>query len=251
MVFVAMPKMKRQPMVKPPKARFAAYGLERQPYELQLQLRRLNSANIKIREDAIRKLRKMKHPAAVPELLRALRSKNVSTRVVASFALGEFGRVAEPGLIKALKVNRPRSISGLAADALGKMKSNAAVPKLLDVLRHRGPEQISIIYALGRIGNPAAVPALLEELRGKNPFISSSAAEALGKIGNRAAVPGLLKALESESGLVRICAIGALSNFVSEAGVIDSIKATAERDPDETLRNAAKRILEHIARASR
>jgi HEAT repeat protein len=57
--------------------------------------------------------------------------------------------------------------------------------------------------ALGKIGDEAAIPGLLKLVEDSDSDVRKSVADALGKIGSEAAIPGLLKLVEDSDYDVR------------------------------------------------
>lgn len=101
-----------------------------------------------------------------------------------------------------------------AVQALGEMRSEAAVDELVRLLPDTRPEiRMALIAALGRIGSEkAAVPleALLEEDEWQ---VRRAAVEAIGDIHAEASVPALGRVLEDAHPAVAMAAAGALSRM--------------------------------------
>ncbi|NQE35343.1 Phycocyanobilin lyase subunit alpha [Microcoleus sp. IPMA8] len=101
-----------------------------------------------------------------------------------------------------------------AADALGKIGDEKAIPGLLKLLEDsHSYVRSSAADALGKIGDEKAIPGLLKLLEGLDYYVRSSAADALGKIGDVKAIPGLLKLVEDSDSGVRWSAADALGNI--------------------------------------
>jgi HEAT repeat protein len=95
--------------------------------------------------------------------------------------------------------------------------------------------RLSAAEALGKIGGEAAIPELERTLEHSNLSIRGSAATALGLIGNSKAVPALIKALESSdckkleslecySSLEIVIALLRLGSEVGTAALIETLK---------------------------
>ena len=72
-----------------------------------------------------------------------------------------------------------------AAHSLGQIRSLAAVPALVDVLKdERAPDDVrrEAATSLGLIGGPEAISALREMLTARDPYLSVIANESLLKI---------------------------------------------------------------------
>jgi len=73
--------------------------------------------------------------------------------------------------------------------------------------------------ALGKIGDEKAIPGLLKLLEDSESDVRSRAADALGKIGDEKAIPGLLKLVEHSESSVRWMAAYALGNIGDEKAI--------------------------------
>ncbi len=85
------------------------------------------------------------------------------------------------------------------AQALGRARDRAAVPKLIDALR-LGNDEVDrhIAWALGRMGDARAVPVLLRAVFGKQDAIRTTAAAALSQISAMATPPTAAEVLPVE-----------------------------------------------------
>jgi HEAT repeat protein len=127
-------------------------------------------------------------------------------REAAAQALGQMGPIAIPHLRAALS-HPDRHVRRHAVWALGKMGAvaHAAVPELCRALSDTDQRTCTgAAQALGEIGPAAAaaIPALIEALKGTNMVLCRLAAKALSRIGPRS-VPALLEALMSPDSFVR------------------------------------------------
>ena len=128
---------------------------------------------------------------AVPELVQALRDKDLRVRWFAAEALGLIGpdaKAAIPALHAAL-----RSRDAVAADAAN-----------VDGGVADAPMRLIAAFALGRIGPEAraAIPDLIAALSGPDSRVRAEAARALGLMGPdaRAAIPELIRLTGRRSG---------------------------------------------------
>lgn len=119
----------------------------------------LQSPDSKERLAAAAVLRDTHDRIAVPALIAALDDDDYRVRISAAVSLGALGsEAAAPALIRQLKRPRERPV---AAEALGRLKSRAAVEPLIELLDDRSWEvRHDARRALGEIGDPAAIPAL-------------------------------------------------------------------------------------------
>ncbi len=144
-----------------------------------------------------------KEQAAIPVLLQAMKSEQVSIRqeaVVALSAIGPGAKEAMPAVVAAL-ADRDLEVRKLAFGALDKMRP-ATVPALAEGLKDERV-RYDALELLGRIGPgaKAAVSAVAETLKDKSDPVRYQAAITLGKIGPeaKAAVPALALALLDEA----------------------------------------------------
>ncbi len=91
--------------------------------------------------------------------------------------------------------------SGLFRPNVEKMKSRGDIEGLARELRHRDWHvRMDAAEALGQLGDERAVPHLIEALRDESHHVRREAAEALGHIGDRRALEPLIRALRNEWG---------------------------------------------------
>ena len=156
----------------------------------------------------------------------------------AAEALGKIGsEVAIPGLLKLLE-NSDYYVRIMAADALDGIGSEVAIPGLLKLLKNSDSDlRRRAAYALGEIGGEAAIPGLLKLLEDPNSDVRSMVAYAFGKIGDEAAIPGLLKLLEDPNSDVRSMAAYAFGKIGDEAAIPGLLKLL--EDPNSDVRSMA------------
>lgn len=143
--------------------------------------------------------------AAVPTLIRALRSSHKDVRSSAVIVLGKIGPASEPAtaaLLETLK-DKDRHVRAIVAEALGRIGSvsKPVMAALQEALKDKaGDVRVNAAFALGRIGPRAkdAVPSLIEVIK-DDRFINRdhryASIKALGRIGPaaKAAIPTLIK----------------------------------------------------------
>ena len=134
-----------------------------------------------------------------------------------------------------------------AADALGKIKSEAAIPSLIKLLEDKNFNVRSkAADALGKIKSEAAIPSLIKLLEDKNFNVRSKAADALGEIKSEAAIPGLIKLLKDKYSDVRCsAAIGLGEIKIQLEAAIPGLIELLE-DKDSSVRSAAAKTLAGI-----
>ncbi|HVL40188.1 MAG TPA: HEAT repeat domain-containing protein [Fimbriimonadaceae bacterium] len=136
-------------------------------------------------------------PDALPHVVARLEQDD--TRANALAFLVEAGEAATPHLLKALS-SQNKSARIAAADALGKIRSQVAVPGLIERYRTGEPdEKVSYLAALALIGHPATESMLTRTLLDTSQpvQIRAHAALGLGRIGTGAAVRHLWSLVET------------------------------------------------------
>jgi HEAT repeat protein len=154
--------------------------------------------------------------AAVPALIDALKQfaiepRHYHLRRVAARALGKTkSAAAVPPLAQALESNE-EGVRCAAAEALGELEQpSGAVPLRIALTDADEAVRRQAAEGLGRLRDASAVSSLIDCLANDSDGVRSSAARALGRIGDRAAVPTLVAALQDEDYSVRKAASEAL-----------------------------------------
>lgn len=155
----------------------------------------LGSRNWIVRMHATKALRRVKDPVSIEALFPLLQDKVKAVREEATATLAAIGDAAIPRLIEAL-MHTEWLVRLHAVEALGKMRSSAAVEPLLSVLFNDSDNAIreDAVRALGQIGDARALEFLQVVM--KQPGLRLLAVEAMGMIGDRRAVPVLIDILE-------------------------------------------------------
>ncbi|MBD1888832.1 HEAT repeat domain-containing protein [Coleofasciculus sp. FACHB-SPT9] len=174
----------------------------------------------------IQLLKITKSKKAIPELVKALNYEDSDVRWSAADALGKIGSdAAIPELLKALN-DENSDVRWSAANALGNIGSDAAIKELLKALNDEDSDvRWSAAYALGKIDSDAAIKELVIAFKHEYSDVRWSAADALGNIGSDAAIPELVKALNDEDSDVRWRAADALGKIGSDAVIPELVKA--------------------------
>lgn len=137
----------------------------------------------------------------------------------------------------------------IAADALGRIGDESAVPALVGVLDDPDVRvRVRAVEACGEIGDPRAIDALADHLEDSHDQVRREAATALAKIGTEAAMAALAPAARSRTESVRVIAIDALGS----AGSLEALPLLIDglEDNGELVRRTATRsILELLANA--
>ncbi|MGD0613649.1 MAG: HEAT repeat domain-containing protein [Anaerolineales bacterium] len=149
-----------------------------------------------------------------------------------------------PDLIRVLETDRDWIVRSAAAEALGEMRAEKAVPKLRQSLNDRNwSVRSASARSLGVMKTEEAVPDLLSALKyDRSGRVRSVAAWALGKLNVVEVVPDLLLAIKYDpDGRVRSIAVGALVEMKTVKAVPDLLLAL--KDEDRRVRSAVRRAL--------
>ncbi|MDJ0618918.1 MAG: HEAT repeat domain-containing protein [Calothrix sp. MO_192.B10] len=185
-----------------------------------------------VRSGAAYALGEIKSEAAIPGLIQLLEDEDPDVRSDAAYALGEIkSEAAIPGLIQLLEYEDPDVRSG-AADVLGEIEFLFLKDKVFDV-------RDSAASALGEIKSEAAIPGLIQLLEHEDPDVRDSAADVLISIKSEAAIPGLIQLLEHEDSSVRLYAAFALISIKSEAAIPELIQLLEDEDSFVRFRAAS------------
>jgi HEAT repeat protein len=176
---------------------------------------------------------------ATEKLCEGLKSKEERVRAACARGLAALKPgpdILLPVMEKALE-GADESVVREALSALASL-GPAAVPKLIDALKHEGTRPY-VVYILGEQGAAAkpAVEALINLLDDKNPAVQHEVPMALGKIGPdaKAAVPALAKALQEHEGTVCYGIAYALGRIGRDAGEAAPALMKTLESKDESL----------------
>lgn len=176
----------------------------------------------RVRWRAAEALGKMGDSTSVPALVEALRSGSEDLRITASWALGRLGHAGAVPSLVALLSSRDWRVRWSAAEALWQI-GDAALPALLDALRHDSEYvRRAVIRILSEIGE-AAFPGLLKSLSDADWDVRWAAAEALQEMGD-AAVPFLIAALRENDWRAGWAAAEALKQ-IGTREALDAVEA--------------------------
>ena len=173
--------------------------------------------------------------AAVPALIDALKQfasepRHYHLRRVAASALGKTkSAAAVPPLAQALECHE-EGVRYAAAEALGELEQpSGAVPLRIALTDADEDVRRQAAEGLGRLKDAPAVSSLIDCLANDSYGVRTSAARALGRIGDRAAVPPLVAALQDEDYSVRKAAAEALG-LLGDGVAIAQLRQLLPRD---------------------
>nr|MCU0758141.1 HEAT repeat domain-containing protein [Steroidobacteraceae bacterium] len=201
-------------------------------------------------------------PAAVPELVGRLQSKDQIARLHVINTLGRFNLPEVRTALQAQLKDPSKLIRSAALSALGKMDGpidvSQVVPLLRDVeidVQHKAidvvikandPETVRLLIeimkdpeesarraaveVLNEIGDAKSVKYLLEAIADSDWWVRSRAADALGKIGGPKVVDAVLQLVKDPNEDIRRSAIEILNQTKDERAVDQLLDATRDRD---------------------
>jgi len=191
-------------------------------------------------------LTKIPDARAVEPLIQALQSGDLMLRDRAAEALGKIRdrRAVEP-LMAALR-DKDGSVRHDAAESLGEIGDRKAVEALIPALADKDLSVRSrVIDALVKIGDPRAVPALLARMTDDDWAIArQDAAEAAVRLDPKA-IDAIVNVLKNPDPRLRWEATQWLGRL-GDGAVLAALKQTAEKDPEEAVRDGAKKAIEEI-----
>ena len=256
-----------------PSAASASYSFARQSaqgsltplqFEIERQVRRLDSVETEERRDAVTRLGSMHHPAAARAALPALHDSVAIVRATAAGAILSLPPGESAGYLIPLLVDKDEFVRREAAFALGKTHNQSALVPLIERLNLDKKESVrgAAAFALGELKDPSATLSLAEILspglgntttrskkkskKEKDLFLLRAAARSLGQIGSSAGLPALVTALGDEKmpDDVRRESADALGLIGDPAAIPALRSAEAARDPylAEAARQAVRKI---------
>ena len=230
---------------------------------IEEQRRRLSSADIEDRREALMQLRALQRAEASRVALSALNDPAPIVRVTAGTALLWLpADESAAGLIPLLS-DKDEFVRQQTAYALGQTRSRSAVAGLIERLSDKKDSvRGAAAVALGQIADPTAVTSLAAVLnpqaglasskktkREQNPFVLRSTARSLGQIRNRAGLPALIIVLQDEQAEadLRREAATALGE-IGDASAIPVLRNT-ENATDPYLAEASHQAIKKISRS--
>ncbi|GEM_PF-2168069 len=140
-------------------------------------------------------------------------------------------------------------IRGLVVMAMGELKSPKVIEALIHTLSNKA-ESPSVrgraAQSLGRIKDDRAIPVLVESLKDESDYLRSNAVMALGGFKKSEALEALGQALSDSSESVKIYAADALAG-TKDLKALDMLKK-AEKDPSDRVRDAVSRALKSLGK---
>ncbi|MEW6049884.1 MAG: HEAT repeat domain-containing protein [Candidatus Zixiibacteriota bacterium] len=200
----------------------------------------LEDPDLGIRELAADSLVRANRPTVSHLLIRFLEHQDIGTRNLASEILVRIGREAVPALLANITVDDhdvrkfvvdvlgligdPQAVEALcdrlgdansnvacsAAEALGEIRDNRAVPHLMAAFETREEIRLSVVEALGKIGTSETLHQLYAGLVADDPVLLFAVIDAIGQIGLADSVPHLLPFLDHKDQSIAEAALAAV-----------------------------------------
>ncbi len=191
-------------------------------------------------------------PAVVPELVAALGDPSAHRRLVATWALGDYGpgaKDAVPALLKATR-DRDKKCREAAFIALGRVGGDVdgKLTALLQSLADAHGDGSSAIDKLILIGKPA-LPVLRQGLHDKNAAVRHGALRALGAFSLDApeVVPEVIPLLQDPDDAVRWVSVSLLHRYARHSKVaLPALHQLVRDEKKQNVRKAAEAAIAAI-----
>jgi HEAT repeat protein len=229
--------------------------------KIEEQRRRLTSAEVEERRDALMKLTLMNRTEASRAAASALNDAEPIIRVSAAHAISALPPDEAAALLIPQLKDKLEFVRREMAHALGETHSRAATSALTDLLvsDKEASVRAAAAIALGRIRDDSAVTDLVQVLAGtsgkkksklrENEFVLRAAAEALGEIRNRAGVSVLMATLGDDSQPIDVRRAAATAlGLIGDPQALPALKAAHESN-DPYLAAAARASIRKLESA--
>jgi HEAT repeat protein len=205
----------------------------------------LESEDLDLVRSAALALGKLGHPDAAAPLLAMLRSADPQRRrdALRALALRRSAEAVESLQWTALTDKEP-AVAAVAVDELAGVKTEASVTALVRLTAQKSIREAAV-NALSRL-DPAFLSVVAAGLNNPQLEVRRAVADALGRVRHPDATEFLAQALSDEQPAVRLAAVLALGRLGSRAAQ-KSLAAAAHSDADESVRRAARQVLERPA----
>ncbi len=192
----------------------ASHSVRETTSAIEMLQSQLMSDDIRVRQEAIKGLRRLKVNEAIAPLSYALADEDKKVRVKAIYALADIG-----------------GDNAVAALAAGADDENAWV-------------RAETAYALGTLGGDTAIQVLKHALQDANTDVRETAIEAFQDIGGGQSARALAVALQDTDATLRVEAIEALADIGGETAM--RLLDQALEDQDNGVRQAANEALAEL-----
>lgn len=205
----------------------------------------LDDSNPSVRLAAVQALGQTGSKSAIDPLMSILRDENNSMRGEAAVSLGKIGEPAEQVLITALNDPKPLTRK-LVAEALGDIRSQAAVPALMQLVSSdMSGARAEAIQALGKIGDTRAVDVIITAMSDASSNVKVNAIQALAALQGPKVEGALDRALGDREEDVRQAAATGLAEVGTEKSIL-ALEKIADDDSSSEVRSAAVKAIEKL-----
>lgn len=202
----------------------------------------LEEPSVDVRAAAAGALLRCASPGNVEALRKALaREGDPEARAA---MLRSLARAAGPDALDALDgaLRSQRIELRLAAiEGLGFTGSEAAVPRLEQVMEGSQAERLAAIHSLGHLDHPAAAPVIGRWLSHDDPDVRRAAAREAVALAEAMDAEVVSDMATADDAWIRTCAARIMARTGADAARLEEL---AERDPDPAVRAAARRGLD-------
>jgi len=181
----------------------------------------------------------------VPLLVELLESEDAAPRSSVIEVLDRLhAKEAAPALLEKLRTDTRESVVVAAAEALGHLRCEKAVPALLTAIESpHGEVRKSALRALGAIGSKVDLDPVLKALADEDSDVRVFATDTLGRLGGKEVGPRLEKMLKDDTAIVRISAVSALARLKGSEAIPDLIPLLESEG-----RPVSESVADHLAR---
>lgn len=143
----------------------------------------LKAEDWRVRQEAVRAIGESGNEALIPDLMQMFNDSDSDVRQEAEKALVRYRQTVVMGLVEKLG-DSSTNIREAAANTLGEIGANAAVPHLIEHLDDQSAwVRIAVARALEKINDKTAVAALIDHLDDSDSDVQTAVRDALRKIG--------------------------------------------------------------------
>lgn len=215
--------------------------------QIDVMIRALQAAQILVRSSAISNLEEIGKPA-VKKLCEALNDEFWTVRFGAAEALGLIGdNTAVPELLQYLK-DEDHEFRAKVALCLGQLKDSRATKGLIELLFDELDEaREQAAYAIGKIGDKSATNALMKAINDASTYVRASVATAMGEIGDISTVPRLIQALKDRNEHVKKAVVVSLGQLKDTRAIVPLIRTWKDPSTNPEINEEIKNSLNKFA----
>ncbi|MCX8022468.1 MAG: HEAT repeat domain-containing protein [Syntrophorhabdaceae bacterium] len=204
----------------------------------------IENENIDIARTTVVALGKITHPEALNLLLSTVHSRDRLIKMETIRALGLRGGVEAVNILKRIASSEGNEeVAEMAIESLSQIGSRDAISALLQLTSFKNRRNLCISKLSQLMGR--YIEWIAEGLNNPNPHVRSSTIDILARMKHPDATEAIVSALDDADGEVRLSAVNALGYLGSRFGE-KQLSKVALYDSDETVRNAARKVLMRV-----